>query len=176
MKFNEVMLAGAVALLGTAAQAGPIIETGADLYTGLGETNGGDFDKIEFDGQSFEFTGNGSYLLQNVTFMVDVTGTENVEAGTFSNAWTIGGDSVLAMIPYEIVIGNEDTITLGGNSFEANGFRFDLDELVLTSGIGQTTEQLFATITQLEADVPAPAALPLLILGVGVIGAIRRRS
>ncbi len=119
--------------------------------------------------------GPGTYTLSNVSFSAtNFPITPIPFSGSLADTLiTLNGTSNYS-VAYSLQLGAYDTITVGGNSFVAEGLKFFINPLVLTAGSNQSSiGKLTATVA--AAAVPEPASWALLIAGFGGVGAMLRR-
>ncbi len=149
--------------------------TDTSTYTGLGDQIGSPFDIITLNGVTGTATGSGTYLVNTVDFTVGINATVGAtSSGTLTNTATVDGSPFSYSVPYTIVIGGTDTITLGGNTFYTNGVKVHFNALTFTNvGVGATESgDLTATVS-----VPEPAAWVMMVAGFGLVGVgVRRRN
>lgn len=152
--------------------------TGTVVTSNLGATPG---DVLTLGTATGSFTGAGTYTLNNASFIAAFFGAPPPQSGTVTDNITIGGILTTYTVPYNIVYGSlaaGDSITLGGNTFVANGFNFAINSLTLNS-LGPpnaaTPGLLSANVTSLTAAVPEPATWAMMLLGFGGIGVAMRR-
>ncbi len=172
-KFLSAAPVLALALISSAANA-VVYTTDTVVFTGLGDEIGSPFDQVTLGAAGGDYTGNGTYLFNNVSFTVGINSNSNrVVTGTLTGTGNVGYNFTYP-VAYSLDINNVDTITLGGNYFVVGGVGLHFNKLILTAGVGETaTGQLSAV----AGPVPEPATWGLMIAGFGIVGfAARRRS
>lgn len=175
MKLRFAKAAAAVALMALpmSAHAASYVVNSAH-FDKLGDQIGSDFDIVDFLGISGTFNGFGTYDVSPVVFTVGINANQAAtSSGTFGLSGLFDGNPFSFTVPYTIDINNSDTITIGGNSLVAGGYKILFNQLTLNSGVGSTTGVLTATVTA----VPEPATWAMLLVGFGAAGySMRRRT
>ncbi len=141
-------------------------------YTGLGDEIGSQFDQVTLGAASGDYTGNGTYLFNNVSFSVDVNSNSNRVVTGFLTGTGNVGNNFSYPVAYSLDINNSDTITLGGNFFVVNGVSLHFNKLVLSAGVGQTA---LGQLTAVAGPIPEPATWGLMLVGFGLVGVAARR-
>lgn len=171
---RPLALIAALPLLALPAVANAtVFVTNANHYEAIGDTIGSQFDIINLNSVTGDFTGPGTYLVHEVSFITGLNG--NSAGGPFtgflSNTGVFDGSMFAYDIAYSILISNEDTITLGGNSFVAGGYKVFFNPLVLTNG---TSTPVTGSLTATVSAVPEPATWAMMIMGFGLVGGSMR--
>ncbi len=171
LKHLAVLAFIGAATLSTEASA-VVYTTDTILFTGVGDTIGSQFDMVTFGSATGDYTGNGTYLFNDVTLAVGLNSNDShVTTGTFTGTGQVGGVGFSYTVPYSISINAADTITIGGNYVVVQGVGLHFNTLTLTSGGEPVTGQL----TAVAGPVPEPAIWGLMIAGFGMVGFAARR-
>lgn len=143
-------------------------------FSGLGDTIGSPFDIITLNGVSGLFTGSGTYLVSTVDFTVGVNASvAGDHSGNFTDTAHAFGSDFTFSVPYTLHIDASDSITLGGSTFHAGGYKITLNPLVFANqGVGEASGNLTATVS-----IPEPATWAMMVVGFGLVGVgVRRRG
>ena len=175
MKRLFVILAATTAAAAAMPAHAVTYTTNTVTYTAVGDEIGSPFDIVTLGSATGDFTGFGTYLLNNVSFEVGINSNSvRTVTGSFDdNAVTIGSFTLPYSVAYTLAIDASDTLTLGGNSYRFGNIGITINPLTLNAGVGQTaTGELTATV----AFVPEPGTWAMMIGGIGAAGgALRTR-
>ena len=184
MKKIALLVTSAFALSIAAPAAAQTFVTGDASVTGLGADQaaypGTLFDTLALTSRVENFTGDGLYNFNNVSFTVGVNqpaGGTSAFNGTLNlNGIYNGNQAFTYAVKYAGTIGSTDTITVGGNVVTILGQKVKFNPLTLSSDqVGTVSGVLTATVG--AGAVPEPATWALMIVGFGAVGgAMRRRS
>lgn len=157
--------------------------TGDAAVTGLGADQaafpGTTFDTLALTSHVGNFTGDGLYNFNNVTFSTAINRNDNAAfSGTLNLSGIFDGTQAFTYaVKYAGTIGTTDTITVGGNIVTILGQKVKFNALTLTGSQANDTVTGVLTATVGAGAVPEPATWALMIVGFGAVGgAMRRRS
>ena len=176
MKRLFVILAATTAAAAAVPAHAVTYTTSTEVYGAVGDEIGSPYDIVTLGSATGDFTGFGTYLLNNVSFEVGInSNTVRTVSGVFgANTVTFAGFFTAPYeVAYTLAIDAADTLTLGGNSYRFGNIGVKINELTLNAGVGQiATGELTATVS----FVPEPATWAMMIGGIGAAGgALRTR-
>jgi hypothetical protein len=154
------------------------------LFVGGGDPG----DEVHLLSATGDFTGGpGPYTVSTVTFQTEISPGGSF-TGTIADTVLVGGTTFGYTVNYSLIqLDGIDHLTLGGNTFNIDGFTITLNTLTLTAdeltagqGGAINTGQLTATVVDpvVVAPVPEPSTWAMMLLGFAGIGAMtyRRRK
>jgi hypothetical protein len=185
---KTLLAAAAILSLAAPAYADITYQVANKTYTNLGAAPDDHVSGDTLFGggiQTGDYTGPGTYALKNIQFLAGNPFPET--PAPFSGLFT--GEGVFSSVgdfafdvAYSMTFGPDgDTITLGGNSFQIEGYNILIDKIVLGTGAGQIgTGVLTATVSAITSGatggVPEPATWAMMLVGFGGLGAVLRRQ
>ena len=183
MKKIALLVTSAFALSIAAPAAAQNFVTGDATVTGLGADQaaypGTPFDTLALTSRVENYTGDGLYNFNNVSF---TTGTNRNDNSSFSGTLNLTGlymgtQAFTYAVKYAGTIGSTDSITVGGNTVTILGQKVKFNALTLTGSQPNDTITGVLTATVGAGAVPEPATWALMIVGFGATGgALRRRA
>jgi opacity protein-like surface antigen len=174
---KTLLAAAAVLALAAPAYADVTYGTSNNDPTDLGGANG---DSVLLGGTDGVFTGPGTYAVNNVSFFSGrFAVTPDPIAGTFSNHALSSAGNFTYTVDYSLQFSpDSDTLTLGGNSFQIEGYNILINQLVLgtgDSGVLTATVSAITNTPPATGGVPEPATWAMMLTGFGGLGAVLRR-
>jgi hypothetical protein len=184
-KVAAAIVAGAMVVsFGSAANALNYSTTGSATQISLGDTLGTGFDMLDILGAGGPITSGSPITLNTLRFTAGVNATEPAVYNgvySFTETVTIGSNSGILTVPFNLSINYSDTLTVVGGAqlsilVGANLWNLVVNGLTIgpNSG-GSQIGYLTAQVSSSPAATPLPAALVLFGSGLGAIGLFGRR-